>query len=84
MTAEQRKEHENYLKTAKEHLNKWLEAELAVINGQSYTIASRQLTRASLGQIKEQIQFWKSEIKKTENALKGGRGRVYRIVPRDL
>lgn len=84
MTPTKRKELKEYLDTAKNKLNDWINAESAVMNGQSYTIASRQLTRASLSQIREQIKFWKGEITKTENALKGGRGRVYRFLPRDL
>lgn len=84
MTTSKKEELKSYLKKAKQQRDKWIEAESAVMSGQSYTIGSRQLSRASLGQIKEQIKFWNGEISKTENALKGGRGRVYRVVPRDL
>ncbi len=74
------------LETARKHLDAWLEAELAVINGQEYTIGSRTLRRANLADIQAQIKFWKSEVQKAEAAEsgKGGRGRIYRVVPRDV
>lgn len=69
------------LETAREHLNAWLQAELAVSTGQSYKIGSRQLQRADLPEIRKQIQFWKKEVQ----ALEGKpRRRVTRVVPRDL
>lgn len=69
------------LETAKKHLNAWLEAELAVSTGQSYRIGSRQLTRADLAEIRQQIKFWRQEVARLE-----GRGarKVLRVVPRDL
>ena len=42
---------------AEKHLNEWLEAELAVCTGQSYTIGSRVLTRANLTEIRNAITF---------------------------
>ena len=69
----------------KNHLDKWLEAELAVTNGQSYSIDGRSLTRASLSEIRNQINYWKSELSKAENIAKNrGKNRVFRVVPRDL
>lgn len=76
---------QEYLKIANKHLEAWLEAELAVTNGQSYSINSRTLTRASLGDIRANIKYWREEVKKAEAAVSGGgRGRIYRFVPRDL
>lgn len=73
------------LQEAREHLNAWLKAEIAVTTGQSYNIGSRSLTRANLYQIKEQIKFWRNEVGKLECiGNKKGRNRVMRIVPRDL
>lgn len=73
------------LEVARKHLDAWLEAELAVTTGQSYQIGSRNLTRANLYQIREEIKFWSSEIAKIESIQKSkGRNRVFRIVPRDL
>lgn len=73
------------LETAQQHLNAWLEAELAVTTGQSYQIGSRSLTRANLYQIREQIKFWRNEVGKLQNVNKRkGKNRVFRVVPRDL
>lgn len=75
-----------YLEIAREHYNAWLAAELAVANGQEYTIGSRQLRRADLAAIREQIKYWRGEVLKAEaqEQGKGSRGRIYRIVPRDV
>lgn len=73
------------LEIAQKHLNAWLDAEIAVTNGQSYTIGSKSLTRASLSEIRSQIQYWSNEVAKSNNiAKKKGRNRVMRVVPRDL
>ncbi len=73
------------LEIAQKHLNAWLDAEFAVTNGQSYTIGSKSLTRASLSEIRAQIQYWSNEVAKSNNiAKKKGRNRVMRVVPRDL
>jgi hypothetical protein len=70
---------------AEKHLNAWLEAEIAVTNGQSYTIGNRSLDRANLYQIREQIKYWNNELAKARNIQKRkGRNRVFRAVPRDL
>lgn len=68
---------------ARENLDLWLEAERTVATGQSYRIGTRSLTRASLREIRERIQFWRAELARLES----GRGpglRVMRVVPRDL
>lgn len=73
------------LEIAKKHLEAWLEAEIAVTTGQSYTIGSRTLTRASLAEIRNQIEYWNNKVTKEENiAKRNGRNRVIRVVPRDL
>ncbi len=70
---------------AEKHLNAWLDAEISITNGQSYTIGSRTLNRANLYQIREQIKYWSNEVAKAKNTLKyKGRNRVMRAVPRDL
>jgi hypothetical protein len=43
---------------AQTHLDAWLEADLAVAQGQSYTIGDRSLTRANAPFIREQIAYW--------------------------
>lgn len=73
------------LKTAKEHLNMWLDAESEVKINQSYTIGGKSFTRANLGEIRKQIEYWSNKVQELENiAKRKGRNRVYRIVPRDL
>lgn len=73
------------LEQAKEHLQAWMEAELKVTTGQSYTIGRKQLTRANLSEISEKIRFWSNEVVKIENQMKNkGTNRVYRVVPRDF
>ncbi|MGF9822585.1 DUF6148 family protein [Brevibacillus agri] len=71
------------LQTARSRLNAWLEAELAVSTGQSYRLGSKQLTRANLSDIREQIQFWRNEVARLERGNRPG-ARVMRVVPRDL
>ena len=73
------------IEIARHHLNAWLEAELELTTHQSYKIGSRSLTKADLGQIRKQIEFWQNRVAQLENAEKhGGRNRVVRVVPRDL
>jgi hypothetical protein len=73
------------LETAQKHLDAWLDAEITVTNGQSYTIGTRTLTRASLSEIRNQIQYWSNMVSKlTNTANRKGRNRVIRVVPRDL
>ncbi len=73
------------LEVAQKHLDAWLEAELAVTTGQSYTVGSRALTRANLTEIRNSIDYWNGKVQKLERLQrKGGRNRIRRVVPRDL
>ena len=73
------------LETAKKHLEMWLEAESEVAINQSYTIGGKSFTRANLGEIRRQIEYWSNKVQALENiAKRKGRNRVYRVVPRDL
>lgn len=73
------------LKTAQKHLDAWLEAELTVTTGQSYTIGSRTLTRANITEIRNMIDYWDGKVKQLEVLQKrGGRNRIKRGVIRDL
>ena len=73
------------LETAKKHLVMWLEAESEVAINQSYTIGGKSFTRANLGEIRKQIEYWSNKVQALENiAKRKGRNRVYRVVPRDL
>ena len=71
------------LEVAKKHLETWLETEVAI--NQAYTIGGKSFTRADLGEIRRQIEYWSNKVSALENVAKNkGRNRVYRIVPRDL
>lgn len=70
------------LERAKQMLDRWLEAEIAVTTGQSYKIGTRSLTRADMKAIRAAQQFWQNEIAKIESGRRGAR--VMRAVPRDL
>ena len=77
------------LDTAQKHLDVWLEAELSIANGQSYTLAttngSRTLTRANLTEVRNSIAFWEKKVEEAKAATKGrSRSRIYRAVPRDV
>lgn len=73
------------LEVAQKHLDAWLEAELTVTTGQSYTVGSRALTRANLTEIRNSIDYWNGKVQKLEKLQhKGGRNRIKRVVPRDL
>lgn len=76
------------LAQAQEQLSEWMKANIAVSQGQSYTIGtsngSTTLTRANAKQILDQIKYWENkveEIKASEN--RRGRNRAWRIVAKD-
>lgn len=71
--------------TARMHYNAWLEAELKVSQGQSYTIGSRTLTRVHISEIRKTLDYWKNIVLQAE-AFEYGRNtsRVRRFIPRDL
>ena len=48
--------------TARNHLDAWLAADLAVAGGQSYTIGGRSLTRANSEEIRQQVQYWTQQL----------------------
>lgn len=68
---------------ARQYLQIWVDASLAVATGQSYKIGRRELTRANLSEIKKQIDFWRSEIARLESGRQSGM-RILRSIPRDL
>ena len=77
------------LETAQKHLDTWLEAELSISTGQSYTMAgtngSRTLTRANLTEVRNSIEYWNKKVEEAKAASKGrARSRIYRAVPRDV
>ena len=70
---------------AEKHLILWLKAEAACAAGQSYQIEQMTLTRASLKQIREEIEFWSGKVAEAEAAEKGqGRNHIYHFQPHDM
>ena len=68
----------------KEKLKTWMAAEDAIATGQSYQIGTRMLTRASLKQVREQIEYWAGRLAEAEAAeQRGGRNRIFQFVPLD-
>lgn len=74
---------ERRLAEAKEMRAAWVEAEKALTTGKSYQIGTRSLNRVDLSEVREAIQYWTNEIARIEN-LAVGRGRAYRVIPRDV
>ena len=73
------------LEVAKKHLETWLKAETQVAINKASTIGGKSFTRADLGEIRRQIEYWSNKVSALENIAKNkGRNKVYRIVPRDL
>ena len=70
---------------AEKHLILWMKAEAAVATGQSYKLEQMTLTRASLKQIREEIDFWSAKVAEAEAEEKGrGRNRIYHFQPHDM
>lgn len=70
------------LDLAYKKLQMWLDAEDALATSQSYKIGSRTLTRASLADVRAQIDYWQSKVNDLEN---GGNGRrMIRAMPVDF
>lgn len=67
------------LAVAEAKLAEYLAAETAVLLGQSYSIAGRQLTRADLKAIQEGITLWDQRV--SEKAVLAGGG-TRAITPR--
>lgn len=66
---------------AKQHLDAWIAAELALSTGQSYTIGKRSLTRVDLAKVMQQIKYWQHQLDLAEGKA---RSRTRRIIPIDL
>lgn len=66
--------------TCQKHLDAWLEADLAVAQGQSYTIGTRTLTRAHSGEIRRNIQLWSDRLAQIKRKSSGPR--TIQVVPR--
>lgn len=63
------------LADAEARLTAYMNAEEKVLQGQSYTIGSRQLTRANLQEIREGITYWNGKVQELSNGGAGIRTR---------
>jgi len=52
------------LAQAETQLTAWLAADTATATGQSYTIGGRSLTRANAREIRENITYWDSKVRR--------------------
>lgn len=59
------------LAQAQTTLNAYLAAEIAVLAGQSYTIAGRSLNRADLGAIQAGLQLWSDRLRDLTHQARG-------------
>lgn len=66
----------------KRQREQYLKAEEAVLNAQSYSIGSRTLTRADLGDIASRIEYLDHRIDTLERT--GGKRKTFRVIPRDI
>lgn len=73
---------EERLARYKRQREKYLKAEEAVLNAQSYSIGSREVTRANLPEITRMIEYLDDKIDTLE--CRGGKRQTYRVIPRDL
>ena len=67
------------LAQAEAQLQLWLGADAAVATGQSYEIGDRKLTRASAGEIRNNIDYWSGKVQ-TLSRSSQGRSRARTIV----
>lgn len=70
------------LEFLKDRLAKYYDAEDKILKGQSYTVGSRQLTRASLAAVQDKIKELEAEIEMLETRGTAKR-RSARAVPVD-
>ncbi|HNQ00722.1 MAG TPA: DUF6148 family protein [Syntrophales bacterium] len=63
------------LAQAEAQLALWIAADTAVATGQSYSVGGRQLTRADAAEIRNNIIFWDSQVRKLSSSETSG-GRI--------
>lgn len=68
------------LAQAEAQLARWLEADSAVAQGQSFTIEGRSVTKADARAITEKIRFWEGKVAQLSRAA-SGRSRTRYVVP---
>ncbi|PNT91280.1 DUF6148 family protein [Clostridium thermosuccinogenes] len=73
------------LNKAKDRLNAYYAAELAVLSGQEYRMGTKTMRRADLAEIRQAIKDLEALVNELES-VESGRGcrKAFRITPRDL
>ncbi|MBO8136792.1 MAG: hypothetical protein H0Z40_01435 [Desulfotomaculum sp.] len=73
------------MQLAKDRLNAYYEAELAILSGQEYKIGSRTLRRADLKEVRAAINALERQVQELE-ALQNGNttARARRVIIRDI
>lgn len=69
------------LAEAQAALAAWLEADIKVASGQSYSLDGRQLTRADANAITNKIDYWRRMVAELTPASAGGRRRTRYLIP---
>lgn len=64
---------------AQTHLDAWLAADLAVSQGQAYTIENRSLTRADAKMILDRISYWQNVVNALTAQNAGGKSPGIRV-----
>lgn len=73
------------LERALARLDAYYEAELKVLQGQSYQIGSQVMTRANLAEIRASIKELEIQVANLRAQVAGrGKRKAFRITPRDL
>ena len=63
------------LAQAEAQLALWIAADTAVATGQSYSVGGRELTRADAAEIRNNIIFWDSQVRRLSSSEASG-GRI--------
>lgn len=86
MTEDRRLRLQKRIDNITKSLEQYYEAELTIINGgQQYSLGSRSLTRANLGEVREAIIDLENLLEKLKSELNGrGRNLQISVVPLDI
>ena len=68
------------LELAKQRLEAYYQAEMAILTNQSYSIGSRSFTRANLAEVRNAIKELEAQVAQLENKTQ----KVRRIIPMDV
>lgn len=60
------------LQQAQAALDAWVNADIAVSKGQSYTIAGRSLNRANATEITNKLTYWSRQVERLSSGGNGG------------